>query len=354
MFKRNGYWVLAATLALAACGDDDDDGGQPGADSGSSGPQDGGTGGQLDGGSGVPGPDTGFFPDGGGPDSGVQEPSSLFGVTVYTSTRSVQVSIDEIEAAAGANDALSVAARVDHAANAQGQGGLTPTQLIVFGNPSLGTPLMQEDPVVGLDLPQKLLAWQADDGTVRVALNSVDYLAARHGLENSDAALETIAGALENLARRATGLDPLVPIGEPSEFPDDIGNGILERISNGSVEDTYAALRRAVDGAPQLRIIAEIDHQANAAAINETLVPSRLLIFGNPALGTPLMRSARSIGMDLPQKMLVYQDATGGTAIAWNSPEFLAARHGIEDEDEVLAQIGNALSALAEAAAADF
>ena len=101
----------------------------------------------------------------------------------------------------------------------------------------------------------------------------------------------------------------------------------------------------------RLRLIAEVDHSANADDIGETLRPTRLVIFGNPVLGTPLMQAQRTIGIDLPQKMLVYENANGAVIIAYNEPTFLAARHGITGAEGTLSLISGALAGLANGAA---
>jgi uncharacterized protein (DUF302 family) len=93
---------------------------------------------------------------------------------------------------------LVMFAKVDHAEAAQ-KAGLTlrPTQVLIFGNPKSGTPLMQTNPTVAVDLPLKALVWQADDGKVRVAVNAAD-LYKRHGLSDEQAKpLAGVAGLVE-------------------------------------------------------------------------------------------------------------------------------------------------------------
>lgn len=99
---------------------------------------------------------------------------------------------------------LKVAARVDHTANATGAGlKLPPTVLIIFGNPKAGTVLMEKNRVIGIDLPLKVLIWEAD-GKVRLAYNDPAYLARRHGLDESDPVLLQVSKVLERFAAAAT------------------------------------------------------------------------------------------------------------------------------------------------------
>jgi uncharacterized protein (DUF302 family) len=76
-----------------------------------------------------------------------------------------------------------------------------------------------------------------------------------------------------------------------------------------------------------LTVFARIDHAAGAAKIGKTLRPTELLIFGNPQGGTPLMECAQSVGIDLPLKALVWEDASGQVWLGYNEPAFLMKRH---------------------------
>ena len=81
--------------------------------------------------------------------------------------------------------------------------------------------------------------------------------------------------------------------------------------------------------ARKLTIFAEIDHAAGAEAVGLTLRPLFLIIFGAAKGGTPLMQAAATAGIDLPLKLLVWQDAEGATQVSYNDPEWVARRHGL-------------------------
>lgn len=102
---------------------------------------------------------------------------------------------------------LTVFARVDHAAGAAGAGLLLrPTDLLIFGNARGGTPLMQADQTVGIDLPLKALVWQDASGTTWLSYNDPSWIAKRHGLDSGTAAaVAPLAAALKALAEKATG-----------------------------------------------------------------------------------------------------------------------------------------------------
>ena len=80
-----------------------------------------------------------------------------------------------------------------------------------------------------------------------------------------------------------------------------------------------------------MTVFARVNHAAGAAKIGKTLRPTEGLIFGNPQGGTPFMECAKSVGIDLPIKALVWADAAGQTWLGYNDPAFLAKRHGAAD-----------------------
>ena len=100
---------------------------------------------------------------------------------------------------------MTVFIRINHAAGARKAGqDLRPTELVVFGNPTIGTALMQCNRSVAIDLPQKALIWQDDKEQVWLTYNDPDYLAQRHGLDACGQVINTVAEALSNFARAAT------------------------------------------------------------------------------------------------------------------------------------------------------
>ena len=97
-----------------------------------------------------------------------------------------------------------------------------------------------------------------------------------------------------------------------------------------------------------LTVFARIDHTAGAAKVGKTLRPTEVLIFGNPQGGTPLMECAQSVGIDLPLKALVWEDAQGQVWLGYNDPAWLASRHAAAD-CPAAAMIAKALAGLSEA-----
>jgi|SRR5580704_364580 uncharacterized protein (DUF302 family) len=127
------------------------------------------------------------------------------GLITVPSPHNVKETIDLIEADVKSKG-MTVFARVDHAAGAKEAGLLlAPTLLIMFGNAKGGTPLMQADQTMGIDLPLKALAWEDASGKTWLTWNDPAWLAKRHGLgPDTDQTVKTLAAALAAIAKKAT------------------------------------------------------------------------------------------------------------------------------------------------------
>ena len=101
-----------------------------------------------------------------------------------------------------------------------------------------------------------------------------------------------------------------------------------------------------------LTIFARIDHAAGAAEMGLQLAPTNLLIFGNARGGTPLMQSVQTVGIDLPLKILVWQDAANNTWLSYNEPSWIAQRHGVAGRESTVDKLADLLRAIAREAAA--
>jgi uncharacterized protein (DUF302 family) len=128
----------------------------------------------------------------------------------------------------------------------------------------------------------------------------------------------------------------------------DNGNGLVTQTADEeTVDETVGRLTDTIESDDNpLSLLYQLDHRENAASVDMDLPPTVVIMFGNPAAGTPLMRESRTIGVDLPQKMLVWEDEEE-VKITYNDPEHIAERHGIEGQKELLGNIRNALDALA-------
>lgn len=272
-----------------------------------------------------------------------EEPTDVSGLTyAENEDDSLESIYDDVRDDIAAAGPITIIAEVDHAANAATvDQTLRPTRVLMFGNPRLGTPLMQQNMLAGLDLPQKILFYQASDDDVIVAYNSTEYLASRFNLTDNGE-LTTIGNALMGFVENNTGES----VRNSNVVRVDENRGIVQVTSTDSVDVVYDRLRAAVVDNANLGIAAELDHAANAASVNLPLPASKLIVFGNPAVGTPFMLEDQSVGIDLPVKILVF-DNGNGTTIAYNDPAWLADRHDIDDDLPAIGMMSTALSNLA-------
>lgn len=104
-------------------------------------------------------------------------------------------------------------------------------------------------------------------------------------------------------------------------------NGIVYKPSNHSVDETVEKLKGILQS-KGVTLFATIDHSGEAAKVGMKMRPTKLLIFGNPKGGTPLMLAAPSIAIDLPLKILVWEDEQGKAWVSYNNPTYLQKRHG--------------------------
>lgn len=108
-------------------------------------------------------------------------------------------------------------------------------------------------------------------------------------------------------------------------------NGIVNKPSKHSVEQTVEALSNILKS-KGVAVFALIDHSGEAEKVGLKMRPTKLLIFGNPKAGTPLMLASPSSAIDLPLKLLVWEDAQGKVWVSYNSPEYLRERHRLPQE----------------------
>ena len=127
------------------------------------------------------------------------------------------------------------------------------------------------------------------------------------------------------------------------------GDGIVTKPSRFSVETTLDRLESAVKQ-KGFTVFARINHAAGAAKIGKQLRPTELLIFGNPKVGTALMSSRQSAGLDLPIRVVAWEDSTGQVWLAYSAPRYLEERYRIPDRQAVIGKMTGALKNLTDGA----
>lgn len=214
---------------------------------------------------------------------------------------------------------------IDHARLAEKAGEeMPPSVLLIFSDPAVNTPLVKANPLLGLDLPLKLLAY-AEPGaaSASVAFAGSDYLMKRHSMENSDqfsAYRNMLATALNGIPEeqyapvRSNGMEK--------------GFGLVEMQSDFPFAETIARIKAAVMSQGDTVWFGSVDYQADAAAQGVEIPGAVLLLFGGPKPGGLAMAQFPKLGLDaFCQKLLVYEDAAGSTKIAFNDIVAFAELH---------------------------
>lgn len=133
-------------------------------------------------------------------------------------------------------------------------------------------------------------------------------------------------------------------------FPLYADDNYITKKSSNSVPVSMDRLENALKQR-SVGIVARVDHAGAAQKADLTLRPTQVLIFGNPKLGTPLMNNNQQIGLDLPLKVLAWEDAKGQTWLTYEHPEMMAGRHGVKEPAEILKKMTGVLDAVTTEAA---
>ncbi|WP_416395164.1 DUF302 domain-containing protein [Allohahella sp. A8] len=247
------------------------------------------------------------------------------GVQAVPSTKAVAETIDELKQAVETGQGMGVVASIDHQANAKSAGvDIPPTTLIMLSQPALEIPLLQKNQLVALDLPLKMLAYEDPQGSVKLAFNGVEYLRERHGLGEMETLIE-LRNKLGKMAESASGSE-VGPHEEGNKTTEE-AEGIVVLASTNDFQTTHQKLSQAIESQGALKTVTEIDYAAEAKRASMSLGPTTLMVFGNPKVGSPMINARQSVALDLPQKMLVYQNQQGQVFVAYNDPEYIARRH---------------------------
>ncbi|WP_291724712.1 DUF302 domain-containing protein [Bernardetia sp.] len=237
---------------------------------------------------------------------------------------SVDEAYSSIKSAIEKNGNLKIIAEVNHSEAAKGvEMEIPQSRLIIFGNPNVGTLLMQKNQAVALDLPMKMLVYD-DNGATNVIYNNGSVLMNRYEInlpnieEKINAALDKVSASdIEETKLRDLKLESILA-------------DIQTKESTLSVDEASKKLEKLLKE-KEFKLIAKVEHDKAAKDASLELRPTRLFIFGKPEVGSQLMKANSTIGLDLPMKMLIWEDENGKTQVSYFKGSFLASRHAIEN-----------------------
>jgi uncharacterized protein (DUF302 family) len=127
--------------------------------------------------------------------------------------------------------------------------------------------------------------------------------------------------------------------------------GLVHVASAHSAAETVQRFEKILQE-KKVEIFAKVDHAAGAKKADMPLRPTTVILFGNPQVGTPLMQSKQTAGIDLPLKALIWEDEAGKVWLTYNRADYVAKRHGVSDREDTVKAMNGALEALARAATA--
>lgn len=257
-----------------------------------------------------------------------------------THSKSVEETYNAIKSAIEANGNLKIIAELNHSKAAEDVAIKIPeSRLIIFGNPKVGTQLMQQNQKIGMDLPMKILVYD-NNGITKVIYSNASILFNRYEIS-----LPEIEQKINELLNKITHSEV-----EETKLQDLKLKSILSELqtkeSTLSVDKASEKLEKLLKD-KEFKLFAKVEHDKAAKKENLELRPTRLFVFGKPEVGSKLMEVNSTIGLDLPMKILIYQDENGKTQVSFFKGSFLAARHGIDNQeltnkiDEVLEMLSN-------------
>ena len=211
-------------------------------------------------------------------------------------------------------------ASIDHSRLAKAEGVEMPaSRVLIFSDPEINTPILEETVRAGLDLPFRVLSFD-QDGSPQIAYTDSQFLKVRHGLTDASSLSAFQSKMLEVL----NDLDA-TPAPTNGLFAD---YGVIELRSQLSVPEAVERLRTAVMGQDDTVWFGEIDFATEASQLGVDLPEAVLLLFGGPAPGGVAMAGFPAIGLDaFCQKLLVYANEEGGSAVIFNDIAALAELH---------------------------
>lgn len=237
------------------------------------------------------------------------------------------VLFETLAANVAAAPSLNAVVEIDHARLAAEVGSdMPPARVLLFSDPEVETALIVANPLAALDLPLRVLAYEADgDAGTKVVYNRFAYLAARYELDPASPAAAGYAAAMQAAVAG-------IPAADIQHFASDAiaPDGIVTLTSPFGYAETLVKLRAAIDLQQDTVWFGEVGFAAQAERLGVELAPARLLLFGGPGPGGKAMGPAPTLGLDaFCQKLLVWEDSAGGVRVSFNDLLAIADRQDV-------------------------
>ncbi|WP_170287220.1 DUF302 domain-containing protein [Halioglobus maricola] len=227
------------------------------------------------------------------------------------------------------NPDLQLVVDIDHSRLGHGAGSpMPPSRVLIFSDARLESELIQHNPLVALDLPLRVLAFESSSSQKsNVIYNAFDYVASRHRLTGDN---------IPELAERYGEAMSAAVVGLPQDalavFANDNmqAEGIVTIESPYGFNETLSRVKTAIESQDDTVYFGEVDFQANAASVGVDLMPSHMILFGGPGPGGKAMAKSPTLGLDaFCQKFLIWQDQAGVVRLSFNDLLALARRQQV-------------------------
>jgi len=238
--------------------------------------------------------------------------------------------VSQIDENLTASASLSKVLDIDHSRLGQQAGSaMPPARVLIFSDSQLESELIKLNPLVALDLPLRVLAFEdGRDSSSKIIYNSFDYLVSRYQLDPGSSN-ELREKYNEGMSTAINGLPPTAVTSFPSDAmsPD----GIITIESPYGYEETIERVNAAINAQDDTVHFGAVDFQANARELGIEIAPSYLILFGGPAPGGKAMAEAPTLGLDgFCQKFLIWEDSSGRIKLSFNDLLVLADRQGVK------------------------
>ncbi|MGM0635041.1 MAG: DUF302 domain-containing protein [Bacteroidota bacterium] len=279
-----------------------------------------------------------------------KEPESISKKNGFVNFEGIGTATDAFEkvmAILRANPGLHISTVFDHQSQAKESNQEMPfTKVMLLHNQNLTFPILRENPYAGIDLPSRILYAENQRENDQVVLTSGDFLIDRYGLQRS------IQTANSNERVYATIFKNLYPEVVKNEFESNLNRheGLVLSKSNNDFETTAKKIVLALKKHDKIDLFYAHDHQKRAEKDGQELFPSIVFYFGNPDVGTDLMKETPSLAIDLPLKIYVFENDNNEVEIVYNDMEFIFDLHQ-SPAIEKAQQMNEILASLAKVAA---
>lgn len=258
---------------------------------------------------------------------------------VFAQTKDIDQSVEKLKSFIKNDESLTISTEFNHSKNAENAGlELTQNEVYFIDNPRYSIPLIEENSLTALEFPMRIGFYEINDEKFSVA-RSQDYFIQRYNLTNS-AALRSIETISETFIKQSTGAD----FTQTSPIDSLDTNGIKSLVSTKKYEETLESILSGLENNEDITLIESKNFTEEATEIGFNIKPLHLFVFGNPKVGTELMKQNPNFSIDLPLKVLVEENEDNEVLVHFQDLSFTAKLHGEEYENDLPKRITNNLN----------